>query len=260
MNSDTIPTLPVPATTTAAPYPGRGRRTALVVTGVLAAALPAVFTVSVSRMLLSGVETDHRFHQLTGQGLVLFALWLAPLAALLRAGWRGRRPAPAWGWCHLAFVTTGAVCAAAATGGGAPYLVGVVAVTGGLVWLTLPNRPRLVSRLRLHPVLAPAALVTTAFYMPYAVDQVQQQNAALSGYHAQNPHLFDMAWLASGVMVLVVLAALLPASRRLATGAGAASAVIGLAGLATGEGTTWSLGALAVGALVLVAGWARDVR
>jgi hypothetical protein len=56
--------------------PGLGRRAALVVTGLLSLFLPTVFTVNLTRMLLTGVETEHRFHQATGQGLLLFALWL----------------------------------------------------------------------------------------------------------------------------------------------------------------------------------------
>ena len=74
---------------------GRGRRSLLVVSGLLACAVPAVFTANITRMLLTGVEPDHRFHQLTGQGEILFALWLLPILALLRAGWQGRRPGPA---------------------------------------------------------------------------------------------------------------------------------------------------------------------
>jgi hypothetical protein len=87
--------------------PGIGRRVALVVTGFLACALPIVFTVNISRMLLTGAESDHRFHQATGQGLILFALRLVPLFGLLRVGWRGERPSTALGYQHLAFVGTG---------------------------------------------------------------------------------------------------------------------------------------------------------
>ena len=74
--------------------PGRGRRSLLVVSGLLACAVPVVFTLNITRMLVIGIDTDHRFHQLTGQGEILFALWLLPLLALLRAGWQGVGPAP----------------------------------------------------------------------------------------------------------------------------------------------------------------------
>src|SRR3954452_22561516 len=126
--------------------PGRGRHTALAVSGFLTCALPVVFTVNVSRMLVTGIEPGHRFHQATGQGLLLFALWLGALVPMIRAGWNGRRPSTATGWLHLAFVGTGIACSAAAPGGGAPILVGVITVTGALLWWALPERPLLTDR------------------------------------------------------------------------------------------------------------------
>ena len=72
--------------------PSRRRRATLAVVGVLACALPAMFTLNVTRMLATGALPEHRFHQLTGQGEILFALWLWPVLAMLHAGWRGRRP------------------------------------------------------------------------------------------------------------------------------------------------------------------------
>ena len=72
--------------------PRRRRWAGLAAAGVLATALPIIYPNNVTRMLLVGELSDHRFHQLTGQGLVLFALWLGGLVPLLRAGWSGRRP------------------------------------------------------------------------------------------------------------------------------------------------------------------------
>ena len=134
---------PNPVVTEPARKPGRLRRTGLGVAGFLACALPVVWTVNLSRMLLVGELDEHRFHQLTGQGLFLCALWLIGLVPLLRAGWVGRRPSSAAGLLHLTFVGTGTACAVAATGGGAPALMVVIAITGALVWLALPVRPRL---------------------------------------------------------------------------------------------------------------------
>ena len=65
--------------------PSDRRRTAVGVTGFLACALPTIFTINLSRMLLVGELSEHRFHQLTGQGLLLCLLWLAV------AGVRSRR-------------------------------------------------------------------------------------------------------------------------------------------------------------------------
>ncbi len=226
--------------------PSAARRTAVAVSGVLACAVPAVFTASIAGMLLTGVDTDHRFHQLTGQGLVLTALWLGGLVPLLRAAWSGRRPSTAAGLLHLAFVLVGALCAVAAPRGGAPALLGVIAVTGALVWLALPVRPRLRVPAQLDPVLAPVALLSAALFTPYALDQLALQNEAV-GFHADNPHYFDMAWMVLVLVALAVAAALLPAARSLAVWTAGGSMVTGLAGLAFTSDTTWSTLALALG-------------
>ncbi|HET7195710.1 MAG TPA: hypothetical protein VFI99_12060 [Nocardioides sp.] len=226
--------------------PSRGRRAALAVTGFLACALPTVFTINITRMLLTGVESDHQFHQLTGQGLILMALWLGSLVPLLRAGWAGRRPSTLQGLLHLTFMATGTVCSVFAPGGGAPILMGIIVLTGGLVWLALPQRPRLRSPLQLDPIAAPLALVAAAVFTPYVIAQERLQNAA-TGYHAQNPHYFDMAWMTLALTVLCVLGALLPAARGLVAWLAAGATVTGVAGLAFGEGTTWSLIVLALG-------------
>ncbi len=84
-------------------------------------------------MLLTGELSDHRFHQATGQGLILFALWLLPILAMVRAAWQGRRPSTAAGSLHLVLIGAGTVCAAVAPRGGAPFLVGIIAVTGALL-------------------------------------------------------------------------------------------------------------------------------
>jgi hypothetical protein len=260
--STTDPT--VASTTVATPVPqvrrpGRLRRAGLVAAGLLACALPTVFTVNITRMLLVGELSDHRFHQLTGQGLVLFALWLGGLVPMLRAGWAGRRPSSLAGLLHLTFVATGAVCAAAATGGGAPILVGVIAVTGGLVWLALPARPRLRLPVRIDPLLAPVALVTAGIATPYVLDQIALQNAA-TGHHAQNPHFFDMAWLVTALVVLALLAALLPGVRRLGLVAGAALAWTGLMGVLLGIDRPFTVLALAAGAALGAVSARRGAR
>jgi hypothetical protein len=221
------------------------------VTGAVALVLPVVWSVNMTRFLVTGELASHRFHQLTGQGLVLCALWLGALVPLVRAGWSGRRPDPAAGWQHLAFAGVGAACAAVATGGGAPSLMMLIAITGALVWLALPRRPRLRGRVQVDPVLAPLALVAAAVQAPYALDQLALQNAA-TGHHAQNPHYFDMAWLAVTLVVLLLAAALRPDLRRLATWGGAGLAVTGAAGLLLAQPATWSALTLAVGAAALV--------
>ena len=239
--------------------PSNRRRTAVGVTGFLACALPTVFTINLSRMLLVGELSEHRFHQLTGQGLLLFLLWFAGLVPLLRAGWTGRTPSTAAGLLHLTFVGVGLACSVAAPGGGAPILTGLIAVTGALVWAALPVRPRLRTGLRVDPLLAPLALLMAALQTPYAVGQVALQNQA-TGHHAQNPHYFDMAWLTMVVVVLGVLAAVVPVARRLSLWSAAVATGTGMAGVALGESLSWSVPTLVLGLLtgtvgLLLASW-----
>jgi hypothetical protein len=250
---DSAATATVPLGTTRPPV---RRRAAVAVTGAVAGVLPLVFTVNISRMLLTGLEPDHRFHQATGQGLVLTALWLGALVPLVRAGWAGRRP-PLWaGLLHLVFVGTGLLLAVTAPGGGAPALMGIIAVPGALLWLALPRRPRLRTAVQVDPILAPVALLAAAVFTPYVVDQVGLQNAA-TGYHAQNPHFWDMAWMTLTLTVAALLGAVLPAARWLVTWLALGATVTGAAGLAFGEGTVWSLVVLALG---LVSGGAVAAR
>ena len=243
MNTDTLTQSPSLTTT----RPSALRRTAVALTGFLACALPAIFAFNMFRFLVTGIEPGHRFHQATGQGLLLCAVWLVPLLGLVRAGWAGRRPSAAAGWQHVLLVATGSLCAALAPGGGAPALLVVIAVTGALLWLALPERPRLFERVQVDPVLAPLALLATAWFAPYAVDQLRGQNAVTGGLHLDNPHLFDMAWLVGTLMAAGLVAAVLPSARHLAVWVAGCATVIGLAGLAFGEPTAWSLVTLSLG-------------
>ena len=241
----------LPVTTTTSTRPSARRRVALVATGLLAVALPTVFMLNLSRMLLVGELPEHRFHQLTGQGLILCLLWLASVLPLVRAGWEGRRPGPATALMHLSFMVVGTAFAIAAPGGGAPFLMAVIDVTGVLVWLALPERPRLRGELRVDPLLAPLGAALTAVSAPYAVAQVGLQNAA-AGHHAQNPHYFDMAWFTTTLAVLVVLAALRVDVRRLAVWGGGAAGITGAVGVVLGEDLAWTVPALGLGALVVL--------
>jgi hypothetical protein len=243
---------------TASTKPGAPRRVAVGITGFLACALPVVWTVNLSRYVLTGELSEHRYHQLTGQGLLLTTLWLLAVVPLVVAGWNGRRPSSLSGVLHLSFVGAGAACAVAATGGGAPALMAVIGVTGGLLWLALPVRPQLRLPVRIDPLLMPVALVTGALCTPYVLDQIELQNAA-TGHHAHNPHLFDMAWLVCTLVVIAVAAATLPSVRRLGVLAGAGFAWTGAMGLLLDVDRTWSALVVAAGA-ALVAVSVRSVR
>ena len=251
----TTTTAPVPSTevSTGTSRPRARRRVAVAAAAFVSCALPITFTVTITAMLVTGADVDHRFHQLTGKGLVLLALWLGSVLPLVHAGWRGRRPSTAAGYRHLAFIGAGVITSAIAAVGGSRALVAVVAVTGALLWAAIPFRPRLRGTISVDPVLTPLALLVGAVLMPYAVDQLALQNAALTGYHSQNPHLFDMAWMVTTLTALAVLGAVIREARSLFGWVSGACTVIGAAGLATGEATVWSLAVLALGALSFAA-------
>jgi hypothetical protein len=134
----------------------------------------------------------------------------------------------------------------AAPGGGAPALVGLVVVFGGLLWLALPVRPRLRLPVRVDPVLMPLALVTAAVATPYVLDQIALQNAA-TGLHAENPHYFDMAWMVTTLVMVGILGAVLPAVRRLALVAGVGLVWTGAMGVLLAADRPWTLALLALG-------------
>jgi len=244
-----------PRTTDTTTRPRARRRTAVAVTGAIACLLPTVWTVNFLRMLVTGDLAEHRFHQLTGQGLLLTALWLGAVVPLVVAGWRGRRPATAPALLHLAFVGVGTGCAIAAPQGGAPSLMVLIAVTGALVWLALPVRPRLRGTgIELAPASLAASLLVSAAVAPYAVAQIGLQHLA-TGHHSHNPHYFDMAWLVLTLAAVGLVGSLVGSARGLQVWAGAGVLATGVAMLALGEGVVRGASFVVTGALLLGA-WA----
>jgi hypothetical protein len=269
-SKDTTMTVPVHTSTTSSTStrpgppagdlrrPGRARRAALLVAGVVGCLLPTVWTVNFIRMLATGELADHRFHQLTGQGLLLTSLWLGALVPMLVAGWRGRRPSTAPAVLHLSFVVVGTACALAAPQGGARELMALIGATGTLVWLALPRRARLRGPVDVSPLSLAPALLASAVVTPYALDQIALQHVA-TGLHAADPHFFDMAWMTLVLAVVGLLGALLRRARVLLAVSGAGLAATGIAMLALGEPTT--TGTLFTGAgLLLAAAWALTSR
>jgi hypothetical protein len=235
-----------------------GRGIALGLGALLTVALPISFGVTALVDLLSGTEPDHRFHQLTGQGVLLAVLWLGGLVPLVVAGWRRRVPPVAAGLRHVSVVAAGVVVAVLAPGNGGAVLAAVLVVTGALLWAALPVRPPLRSALHtidIDPVLAPIGLLATALLTPYLLHQAALQRA-MADEHAKLSHYFDMAWVSTIVILFALLAGLLPEARRLIGWAAGALLVLGGAALAFTDDTTraWLtllLGAAAAGAAVL---------
>ena len=198
-------------------------------------------------MLLTGFEPDHRFHQVTGQGVLTGMLWLAGLLPLVVAGWRGRRPSTAAGLQHLAFVAASVIAGLSVPGDGVVALALIIAVTGALVWAaSLPLRPRLRGAFgSLDPALAPVAALTAALYRALRARPACPAGAS----HDGRP---DDALLRHGLGEPCARRArrgrgLAGGARRLAVWSTAGTLVVGAARLGfTGE-LPWSSAAIALG-------------
>jgi hypothetical protein len=271
----TVPTAPtgapgrtasdVPAAAPAgAPTPVRlsaGRKAALAATSLLTLAMPVVWGISAVVQLLTGVQADHRFHQVTGQGVLLAALWLTGLVPILRAGWSGRSPSPGAVAQHAAFVA-----AAALSGGLAPQSGGlgvgvVVLVTTGLLWWALPARlPLRVGTDALDPLAMPLALLAAALLVPYSLDEAGVQHTS-HDEHAQLAHYFDMVWVALAVTGMMLAGAVLGRLRPLLAGTGGLAVLaLSAAVLRAGDAPSllWCSGAAVIAAgVAALAAWRR---
>ena len=243
--------VPAPAPADEAVRVSALRRVALGVTGLLACALPTVWGAGSVVMLATGIEADHRFHQVTGQGVLLAVLWLGALLPLLRAGFRGRRPSTVSGLHSLGFVAATVAAGALTQEAGAGPVAAITVVTTALVWAALPLRPRLRgSAAGLDPVLAPVALLAAALVIPFALGEVDLQQA-MADEHAEMAHYFDMAWVTFGLVAMAALAALAPVARRLAIGATAGLLVVGVSRIVFTPDVTWSVLAMTLGGVGL---------
>jgi hypothetical protein len=163
----TVTASPVLGTTPAPARPTRGRRTAVALTGALACLAPTVWSVAIVVQLATGTEADHRFHQVTGQGLLLCALWLAGLVPMVRAGWRGVAPSAATVAQAGLFAGAGLAMGLLAPGAGALPVAVATVVTTAALWAALPVRPRMRGMLdQVDPVLAPVVLLAAALVTP----------------------------------------------------------------------------------------------
>lgn len=249
----TVTASTVPSTAPALARPSGGRRTAVVVTGALACLLPTVWSVGVTLELLSGIQADHRFHQVTGQGLLLCALWLAGLVPMVRAGWRGLPPSAATVAQAGLFAGAGLAMGVLAPGAGALPVAVATVVTTALLCAALPARPRMRGLLGgLDPLLAPVVLLAAALLTPFVAGEVELQNTS-GDEHAHMAHYFDMAWISVALVLVGALAAVVPAARRRALWLTGGLVLIGAARTVfTGE-VTWSLLAIVLGVVGTVA-------
>jgi hypothetical protein len=198
----TAPTAPADTITSAGttripgPRPSWFRLVALAMTSFLTLALPVMWGATALLYLVTGVEADHRFHQIIGQGLVLSVLWLSGLVPIVVAGWRRRPPAPGVVIQHAAFVAATVLAGGYAPQNGGLVVAGIVLVTTGLLWWALPAPlPLRVRTDALDPLATPLALLAAALLVPYGLAEGGIQRTS-HDEHAQMSHYFDMAWVA----------------------------------------------------------------
>jgi hypothetical protein len=203
----------------------RGARIATAAALVIAGALPLVWSISAVAAFITGEDGgDHRFHDLTGVGVVLGILWLGAVLGLARGG--DRRPAALAQLLGIGVAAT----AATALASEAPVLP-VVVLVPGLVLLALRGDRAELRRLRLNPALAALALAAAVPLVPYAVGQGHLQ-AVSHDPHAALEHYFDMAWIALAMPITAGIAALGIRGARYAAGCAAlAGAVFGAAAI-----------------------------
>ncbi|WP_336923490.1 hypothetical protein [Aquipuribacter sp. SD81] len=248
-----------PTTAPAPAGPGRRptvlRRAALVVTTALASLFAVVWGATTVAQLVTGRESDHLFHQVTGQGLLLSALWLGAVLPLTVAGWRGRAPSAAAVLHTVGFLLAAVTASAMAPVAGGPMVTGVAVVTVALLWWALPVRPHVRSlralRPALDPVAAPVVAVLGWLHVTFAVSESAVQRA-MADEHATMAHNFDMAWVSLTVVLAGLAAVLVPGARRLLAVAGAGSVVIGASRFLITDDVWWSLAATACGAVALL--------
>ena len=258
--TSTLHVLTAAGDVSARPRPSVGRRVAVGAAAFLSCTLPATFAVSITYQLAAGIEADHRFHQVTGQGLLLCAFWLGGLLPLVRAGWRGVAPSVGASLQSVAVAGTALLVAAFAPGAGGLALAVLCAVSTALLWAALPVRPRLRGQIQgLDPVTAPVALLAASLLTPFIIGEIWHQNHT-HDEHTDMAHYFDMAWVSLTMVVLGIVAALVPAARRRAFWTSGGLLLVGASRMAFTPDVTWSLLAMALGAVGTAALVVRNRR
>jgi hypothetical protein len=103
-------------------------------------------------------------------------------------------------------------------------------------------------RRSLDPVLAPIVLLAAALVTPFVVGEVELQNTS-GDEHAHMAHYFDMAWVSVALVLVGALAAAVPGARRRVLWLTGGMVLIGAARIAFTPDVTWSLLAVALGAV-----------
>jgi hypothetical protein len=235
----------------------RGARAGRAVALVVAGALPLVWSIAAVVAFVGGDDGgEHRFHDLTGVGVVLGVLWLGAVLGLARRG--DRRPAALAQLLGIGVAAT----VATALAGESPVLP-VIVLLPGLVLLALRADRAELRRLRPSPAIAALTIAAAVPLIPYAVGQAHLQ-AATHDAHASLEHYFDMAWIALAMPITAGVAALGIRGWRFAAGCAAlAAAIFGVAailfpGQESSPGAAWGAVAIVWAVTLAAATWLAE--
>ena len=225
---------------------------------MVAGALPLVWSIAAVVSFVSGDDSgEHRFHDLTGTGVVLGVLWLGAVLGLARHG--GRRPA-----ALAQLLGLGAAAAVATALSGESPILPLVVTLPGLVVLAAPRSDRVeLRRLRPSPALAALAVAAAVPLVPYAAGQGHLQSVSHDA-HASLEHYFDMAWIALAIPVTAGVTALGIRGWRFPAGcAAAAAAIFGTAavlfpGQESSPGAGWGAVAIVWAVTVAAVTWLAE--
>lgn len=228
------------------------RLTAMRVTAWLLTATGVAFGLFTIVFGIVGPDQEiHAVHNAVVASLLL-VLTAPPMIAVARAPERAIRPL-----VILAALTVAGLAAMAMALTPDPFILPVLVLIGVLWWLA-PNREGAVPPGRWSVVMLVLVLAGAVLLLPYAVEQAGFQRTDQTSDHAAFFHWVEMAFTAAGIVLVGLVAALRPATFRLATWcAGMALAVLGAASVlfaqhASALASPWGWAAF-VGGLAFIA-------
>jgi hypothetical protein len=178
------------------------------------------------------------------------------MVAIARAPERALRPL-----VILLAVTVAGLAAMAVALTPDPFILPVLVMIGVLWWLA-PTREGAIPPGRMSLVMIGLVMASAALLLPFAVEQAGLQRTDRTSDHAAFYHWVEMAFTATGIVLVGLVAAVRPAAFRMATwGAGIALAVLGAASVlfpqhASALADPWCWAALVGGpAFIAVGDW-----
>jgi hypothetical protein len=195
----------------------------------------------------------HAVHNAVVASLLL-VLTAPPMIAVARAPAQATRPL-----VILAALTVAGLAAMATALTPDPFILPVLVLIGVLWWLA-PAREGAFPQGHLSPAMVALVLAGAVLLLPYAFEQAGLQRTDQTSDHAAFFHWVEMAFTATGIVLVGFVASLRPPSYRLATWcAGLTLAVLGAASVlfvqhASALASPWSWAAVVGGAVFIAVG------